>query len=501
MPLTPVDYDPFAQDAPQQAAPKLTPVDYDPFAQTSDNPGFLDRVGSDFQKRQDMVKPAISDMMSGQQGPTETLFQVFGKGPAGFANDVIGEGLKSAVSSLPEPVKQAGSDVLSTVGNTAAGRMVGSAAEAASQAYDNFAQNHPRAARDVEAALNIGGLTGGFIPIKGKSAIGAVTDVAKQGLNNSVLGSALEDAGGEIINSAASSPANPVKLTREQQTAAVRKSASGLYQDSKAEDIAFNGSDTANLNSALTSLQPKTDLELRAWNDSGAAKKVQDITESLKTETPTLNGLLTQRNDLNSKIKVATRAGNDAEAYRLTRVKDALDQTMMSPDTKTWQLANHQWAQQAVLGDTDEIVNKALTRAQPANSLDTAINNYLGSYKSNGLSDKEWQALKDVTTNSSFDKLRKGAASGLLKFTTGAAGAHFGPAGSAAGYLMGHYGSEFLKDSAMAAKIEKLDKFRDMVMSRKPPEIPTDEPFGIYPDQPTIAPKSISDKIKMNRSK
>lgn len=472
------------------------PKGVDPSAEPMGPPdnGFLGRVGQDYQNRVSEGQQAANAYVAGDQGKIMTGLDFAGKIGAGTGADVISEAAKSAYSYAPQGLKNAVSTGLSAVENSPPGVLAGDAARYIGGQYKDFAQGHPNAARHVEAATNIGTLLAPEIPFKGTSVAGATVDAASSGSKALIKNTprsmrlAADDAGKTAS----------VISARERQTADLRKSASDLYQKSADQDISFGEQDAQKLNSALSSLQPKTDLETRSWNTSGAAKQVQDIQDSLATENPTLNGMLSKRNELNSLIKVATRSGHDAEAYKLNRVKDAMDETMMNGETGTWQLANHQWAQQAALDDTDEIVNKALTRAQPANSLDTAINNYLSSYKSKGLSNEEWQALKDVTNNSSFDKLRKGAASGLLKFAAGSAGANLGPAGSAVGYLMGHYGSEFLKDSAMAAKVEKLDKFRELILNRAAPEAKAANP-SIADFLAGKEPQSLPEKMARNR--
>lgn len=417
----------------------------------------FDRIGERFDKRNQALETASENpnFIGGNLG---LMYNAVGQTLQKGLWDVPSEAMVSIANAIPKPVKDVGKFVYSSVANNpVVGPAVRGAAtvlDQAAQGYDKFQRNHPTAGLYLDSTLGFGNAALSTLPVKGESipsrAVGAGQDLAQK--------------------SKALVPTSKA-LTREEQTAALRKSASNLYQKSAAEDIQLGDKDISKLATSLNSLAPKTDLERRTWSSSNAAKQAQDIIESINTEVPSFNGLLAKRSELNSQIKVATRTGNDAEAYRLNRVKDSLDEAMMNSDSGTWQLANHQWAQQAVLDDIDEIVNKALTRAQPANSLDTALNNYLGGYKSKSLSDEEWKALKEVTNNSSFDKLRKGAASGLTKYVAGAVGSTGGPVGTAAGYLMGHYGSEFLKDSAIAAKVQKLDKFRDLVAGRKPPQI------------------------------
>lgn len=464
---TPVN---FPDDMPHEQIRGMIASKYPDAVQEHENPpvhqGLFDRIKKDYEARVVEGQQAADAYVAGDQGTAMTGLDFAGKIGAGTAADAIAETAKSAYSYAPEGVKDAVSSGVSAITslptNDPRAPTVGDAAGLLGSKYEDFKKRYPDAARHVEAAVNIGSLLAPEIPVKGKTLANTTMEAPAKAKS---LVKSIPQSMQVVADDAAKQVA--VKNEREMQTEALRKSAGNLYKQSAQEGITFGEGDIENMSLALAKLKPKTDLEARSWNNSGAAKQIADIQESFQAELPTLEGMIAKRAEINSLIKVATRSGNDAEAYKLNRVKDAMDETMMNDKTSTWQLANHQWAQQATLDDMDEIVNKALSRAQPANSLDTAINNYLTGYKGRGLSDKEWQALKEVTNNSSVDKLRKGAASGLLKFTTGAIGATGGPVGAGAGYLMGHYGSEFLKDSAMAAKVAKLDRFREMVMSRE----------------------------------
>lgn len=486
MPLTPVDYDPFAQDAPQQAALKLTPVDYDPFAQASDNPGFLDRVGSDFQKRQDMVKPAISDMMSGQQGPTETLFQVFGKGPAGFANDVIGEGLKSAVSSLPEPVKQAGSNVLSAVGNTAAGRMVGSAADSASQAYDNFAQDNPRAARDVEAALNIGGLAGGFIPVKGTSAVGAITDVAKQGLDTAIP--AVDNALGKTIRPKA---------------ADLKKVAQENYK--RAEDLGgtLSGDFTNNIIDHAQSFATKDKMAAAVSGENPLSSMAQEL-EQFRDEPMTLDRATSFDQALTEKLddpKFTDKNGVlNTYGRQLLEIKNNLRQNLIgaaenghvqggAEGINAYRTAVKDWAAQSQISDIQRIVDRASYMDNPATALKTGFRNIaVNPGRLSKFSPEVQKAIKHAARDGDLANiLRTEIGSRLISSVAGGmVGSAAGPVGTIAGTAAGFAGSRMARNTAEKMQMGRVNKVVDAIAAKS--------------SMPTTR-VSLSDQIKMNRGK
>lgn len=149
----------------------------DPSASPKKN--FAQRVGEDANKRLQMAQ----DIQNANHNPVEEGFQMAGKVGAGLINDIAGEafvstgrGLSAITPNFIEnPIKQAGKNVLDTMANSP----VGDLARSAVQTYGNFAENHPRAARNIESAINIGGVAGAFTPAK--SAAVAGSDLAGQG--------------------------------------------------------------------------------------------------------------------------------------------------------------------------------------------------------------------------------------------------------------------------------------------------------------------------------
>jgi hypothetical protein len=144
--------------------------------------GFGQRVSEDFAKRQAMVDQAKAATRRGDQSQAEYLLQGFGKGGLGLVNDIIGQSVVSAGRGLsaitPDvietPIKQGASNVAGFISDSFAGDL----ARQAASGYSQFAENNPRAARNIEAATNIGLLGLSATPIKGQSVVGAVADTA-----------------------------------------------------------------------------------------------------------------------------------------------------------------------------------------------------------------------------------------------------------------------------------------------------------------------------------
>ncbi len=414
---------------------------------------FPQKIAQSWDKRQENVnkaKATADPFVTGLYSTGQAL---------GLAGDVAG----SAIGTVtPEFIKQPAMKALGAVAEFAE-----PVTKPIGEAYGQFKGNHPNAAALLETAGNYSGL----VPAQ----LGAPV-IAKQGeklLNRASVQKYIND------ESSGGVP-RPTKIDKaaamRQETEALANKSKGLYSDIRVEGMRFSPNEAGQIYKNLKSLKPKDDINLAPWLESSASKYADEIAESVMREAPTLSGLISRRADLNSDIRAAYKADNAKEAGKLEKVKDALDQVMMNPNTKKWQEANHIYAQAATLDEIDDLVFKAQGRAQPANSLDTAINNFLLSSKAKSLSDEEWAALKEVTDNGTIEKLKRSGASGLVKGVSGLVGGMVGgPAGATVGYLTGHFGSEFVKDAAMMAKLNKLEKFRELVLARKMKELPPEK--------------------------
>lgn len=124
-------------------------------------PDFASRVGQDWEKRGQQAQDIVKDLASGKQTVEETGLQTAGM-IAGGVGDVAGEALKSAGQGIADvtpdfikkPVAAAGSAIL----NSDIGKAGLAALQQGVDAYKKFAEANPRAARDIEAVVNIGAL-------------------------------------------------------------------------------------------------------------------------------------------------------------------------------------------------------------------------------------------------------------------------------------------------------------------------------------------------------
>lgn len=146
-------------------------------SQDTAEPGFLSGVGKSIGKRHDEMHDIVKQYQEGNQSLPETAWQLFGKGGVGTMNDIVGEGFNAVgrgVSSItPEFIKEPIKNVASSAGHYIADSAAGDLAKQAISGYEGFATNHPRAARNIEATANIGGLLASAVPVARAGTVGA----------------------------------------------------------------------------------------------------------------------------------------------------------------------------------------------------------------------------------------------------------------------------------------------------------------------------------------
>jgi len=187
--------------------------------------GFFSRVGADLGNRFGEVKQTLKDTAEGKINPLSTGLQVVGKGVAGSLNDIIGEGLKSAIDAAPDFVKQPVHNAISSFLSTEGGKAVVDAAKQGAEAYASFKQAHPEIAKDAESVLNIAQ----FIPSAKVAEVAAETGI--KGATKAV-----EAGGNAVRNKAISSVkdawAKPASMPKGfKKAAAIFKRAEGSGHD------------------------------------------------------------------------------------------------------------------------------------------------------------------------------------------------------------------------------------------------------------------------------
>ncbi len=111
-------------------------------AQPERSTDYLDRVGADIGNRANTFNSQRED-----RNPLSSVLQGAGFA-AGAVNDVIGEGLHSAASLLPESIKQPIKSGIAAVAGT-------DTVQDAARNWQYFSQQHPEAAANISSAANI----------------------------------------------------------------------------------------------------------------------------------------------------------------------------------------------------------------------------------------------------------------------------------------------------------------------------------------------------------
>lgn len=227
----------------------IAKLGYDPSASSAKSRREMDfdkRMDENAARRLKNMEESAQAYVAGEQPMLDTVFQQGMQGAA-LGTDIAGEGLVSAFRALPDfietPIRKGASDVYSGLANTALGRSVGDLASKTAGAYQDFAQEHPRAARNIGAFGNAGNIALAFTPIKGGSAVGRSGQAAGQTLKTT----------GKVAAKTAAVTTKPL----------IKSAAWGAKKlDDIAEDLAKGVSQTINRADIPKPLQKLGDAEL-----------------------------------------------------------------------------------------------------------------------------------------------------------------------------------------------------------------------------------------------
>lgn len=126
--------------------------------------GFAQRFGEDLSKRKLIAEEITQATSEGEQSTAEGILQMVGKVGVGGVFDFIQQGLTSlargASAITPDPLEERLVESATNVGrtflNTTIGQLGLKAAQEGMPAYEKFAEENPRAARNIESVVNIG---------------------------------------------------------------------------------------------------------------------------------------------------------------------------------------------------------------------------------------------------------------------------------------------------------------------------------------------------------
>lgn len=180
MPVSEIEAVLAQQFPPTGEDPGEAPLDVD---QPPEEPGFFERISTRLEGRGEDFDTIVEAFETEEQGILESTFQTLGKVVAGGLVDVVGEGVSTVAGGAFDVLQ--GLDELTSTEEERAARdaqlkvifddvvgtdLVQSAIKSTREgfeAYATWAEENPRAARNLEAAANIALV---FAPVKGKPA-------------------------------------------------------------------------------------------------------------------------------------------------------------------------------------------------------------------------------------------------------------------------------------------------------------------------------------------
>jgi len=135
--------------------------------------GFSERMSENYRKRLGKMEESAEAYVGGKQTMGETVGQQALQ-YAQLAPDMVAEGLVSGFRALPDfiedPIREGAYNAYTSIANTDFGRALGSGVSSLVGAYQDFAEENPRAARNLGAVGNAWNLALALTPIKGQSA-------------------------------------------------------------------------------------------------------------------------------------------------------------------------------------------------------------------------------------------------------------------------------------------------------------------------------------------
>ena len=279
-----------------------------------EQPGFLQRVGEDLKKRGSNITQTFKDTASGKINPLETGVQTAGA-VAGGVNDILGEGVKSAVEALPESVKEPVRQGAVYVLQTRAGQAGLNAISQGMEKYAGWKSENPQLAKDLESVVNIAAL----LPIGkgGQIAKEGTEQAAIKGGELATKGAAVTKRATEKILKKVGTP-DPTPLQAAGQilqgeTSDVAKGVKGLANlDTK--DVKTFKDLNAKINTKISALAQEVDADL-------ASDPTKQLLEKLTVSAKTTGGkVVTTRpveNALSQLDELYTKIGDDVEAANI----------------------------------------------------------------------------------------------------------------------------------------------------------------------------------------
>lgn len=425
--------------------------------------GFVSGVRSDLQKRAAQLRTSREETKAGRQTPIEREIQELGTILGGIG-DVVGRGMGAAAKGiynvLPERVqrdfKGAGEYLMGTKPVQAGLDMLGSGMEK----YQEFAQESPRAARNIEAVANIG--------LAGAPAL----------RRGDAIGEAAEGVGRGVVQKF-----KPVeKMTSDE----LREIGGQLFKQADAQGGSFTPQLMAELYKNIDNAVkfPKTDNERIIMSISPGGSKLAEFENVLLDFTKTGKPLTLQEAQMLDEV-LGEAAYSTADAFgkidksgqRYMAAQQALRETIEKAGAQdlvnkgafdTVKEARKYWSASLKLRDIERIIERANNMEVPATSIKNGFNSLKNSKKFSTYTKAEQKAISEAA--------KTGVTTGLLKLMgsrLGAVGAGVGvgsatmnPLAGAAASAATYGAGSVARTAATASQMKKAEFVADLIRKR-----------------------------------
>jgi hypothetical protein len=288
-----------------------------PRVQENQPQNFLQRVGSDLTNRAGEFNTSLQAYGAGQQSAPETALQIFGKAGIGTLGDIAGNALISGARELPESWQQAGTQI---IGDVMGSRPV----QSALQAYNQFQQESPRAARNVESIANIAGFLGTpAAAVTGKavegasSLVGKATTLAKEALKKRKI---------NFVQDLVLEPETPKRL----EEMALNSTEKGLlktrvYTPSDQETLMVTDVAELGVSKGKTNLANLNVIKSAIEKEARGLEKTLEKSTAKILEEDLVNALSKTRNELEENIFLTGDGKKSAEKLTNTALQFVMD--------------------------------------------------------------------------------------------------------------------------------------------------------------------------------
>lgn len=437
-------------------------------AQLNGGQSFTDRVKGDYTSRIKKGENIADAYVAGGQSYPETLAQFGGQGAA-FGSDVLLQGLKSfgnGVSNITpgfiqEPIKKGLASGLDYIMDTPVGRTATQGVDYALQKYGDFAQEFPRAARNVDAATNIGLSITPSIRVGGKSAASAAESMAKKG-----LGSAAETASeiGSKLN------AKKVYPTTDE----IKNASQNLFKQAKELGATFDPKVIDDIVKAGDELLPKGEVAKSLIKADEADNFIGSL-KNIGYKNLTLDDFESIDRHLGEKAHAAF-LNDPALSRKYSTLQGALRESVENPSRiigpeagiKAQREATRLWSISAKMNDIDRVIKDAQYYEKPDTAIKTGFRRIARNDKlMRGYTQDERKAIERAAKNGSLEGVFRTFGSRLMAIGGASVG---GIPGAAIGYGVSQGGraiSEAMKKGQAGAVARKLGERSNLVRNEK----------------------------------